>query len=92
MIPASLASPRSEAPNRTWPNGTFVPASADTYFDGYLQVDVKAQYAIDKNITVYFEGNNLNDGPLRFYAGDPSHPLQNEYYGPNFVGGLKITF
>jgi hypothetical protein len=30
MIPASLASPRSEAPNRTWPNGTFVPASADT--------------------------------------------------------------
>jgi TonB-dependent receptor len=80
------------APNRTLPNGTFAPASADTYFDGYLQVDAKVQYAIDKYVTVYFEGNNLNDGPLRFYAGDSNHPLQNEYYGPNFVGGLKITF
>jgi TonB-dependent receptor len=80
------------APNRTLPSGTVVPASADTYFDGYLQVDCKVQYAIDKYVSVYFEGNNLNDGPLRFYAGDPNHPLQNEYYGPNFVGGVKITF
>jgi TonB-dependent receptor len=80
------------APNRTLPNGTFVPASVDTWFDDYLQVDVKVQYDINKYVSVYFEGNNLNNGPLRFYAGDPSHPLQNEYYGPNFVGGLKITF
>jgi TonB-dependent receptor len=79
------------APARTLSTGT-VPASADTYFDGYLQVDAKVQYAIDKNITVYVEGNNLNNGPLRFYAGDASHPLQNEYYGPTFSGGLKITF
>jgi TonB-dependent receptor len=79
------------APPRTL-NGTTVPPSADTYFDGYLQVDAKVQYAINKNLTVYFEGNNLNDGPLRFYAGDPSHPLQNEYYGPSFAGGVKLTF
>src|ERR1700730_12862961 len=79
------------APPRTL-NGPTVAPSADTYFDGYLQVDAKVQYAINKNLTVYFEGNNLNDGPLRFYAGDPSHPLQNEYYGPSFAGGLKLTF
>jgi TonB-dependent receptor len=80
------------APNRTLPNGTFVPASADTYFDGYLQVDAKVEYAVDKHLTLYFEGNNLNNAPLRFYAGDANHPLQNEYYGPTFIGGLKVTF
>jgi TonB-dependent receptor len=79
------------APPRTV-NGTSIPPSVDTYFDGYLQVDAKVQYDINKNLAVYFEGNNLNNGPLRFYAGDPSHPLQNEYYGPSFAGGLKLTF
>jgi TonB-dependent receptor len=79
------------APARTTASGT-VPASADTYFDGYLQVDAKIQYAIDKNFAIYFEGDNLNDGPLRYYAGDHSHPLQKEYYGPTFIGGVKITF
>jgi hypothetical protein len=80
------------APSRTLANGNVVPASADTYFDGYLQVDAKIQYAINPNITVYAAGSNLNDGPLRFYAGDVSHPLQKECYGPIFSGGLKISF
>ena len=79
------------APARTLPSGP-VPASADTFFDGYLQVDCKIQYDVNQNLAIFFEGNNLNDGPLRFYAGDPNHPLQNEYYGPSFAGGLKITF
>jgi len=51
------------APPRTV-NGTPVAASVDTYFDGYLQVDAKVQYDINKNLAVYFEGNNVNDGPF----------------------------
>ena len=79
------------APARTLPSGK-VPASADTYFDGYLQLDAKLAYSVNRYVTVFVEGYNLNNGPLRFYAGNPSHPLQNEYYGPSFDGGLTITF
>jgi TonB-dependent receptor len=79
------------APARTLPTGN-IPASADTYFDGYLQLDTKLTYAVNRYLSFYVEGNNLNDGPLRYYAGNPSHPLQNEYYGPTVDGGLIITF
>lgn len=79
------------APARTLPSGK-VPASADTYFDGYLQLDAKLAYNMNRYVSIFVEGYNLNNGPLRFYAGNPSHPLQNEYYGPSFDGGLTITF
>jgi TonB-dependent receptor len=79
------------APARNLPTGS-VPASADTYFDGYVQLDAKLAYSINRYVTVFVEGNNLNNGALRFYAGNPNHPLQTEYYGPTVDGGLTVTF
>jgi hypothetical protein len=34
----------------------------------------------------------LNNGALRFYASNPNHPIQTEYYGPTVDGGLTVTF
>jgi TonB-dependent receptor len=48
------------APARTL-NGTHIPSSADTYFDGYLQLDAKLAYSINRYVTVFVEGNNLNN-------------------------------
>jgi len=62
------------------------------YYDDYFQIDAKIQYAFTKDFTIYAEGDNLNNEPLRYYQGTSNMPIQNEYYGPTFDGGLTVDF
>ena len=62
------------------------------YYDDYFQIDAKVQYAFTKDFTLYAEGDNLNNEPLRYYQGSSNLPIQNEYYGPTFDGGIDVTF
>ncbi len=64
----------------------------NVYYDDYFQIDAKVQYAFTKDFTVYADGNNLNNEPLRYYQGSSNLPIQNEYYGPSFDGGLVVDF
>ncbi len=64
----------------------------NVYYDDYFQIDAKVKYAISKDVTVYAEGDNLNNEPLRYYQGSSNLPIQNEYYGPTFDGGLVVDF
>jgi outer membrane receptor protein involved in Fe transport len=64
----------------------------NVYYDDYFQIDAKIQYAFTKDFTLYAEGDNLNNEPLRYYQGTSNLPIQNEYYGPTFDGGIDVTF
>jgi TonB-dependent receptor len=64
----------------------------NVYYDDYFQIDAKIQYAFTKDFTIYAEGDNLNNEPLRYYQGSSNLPIQNEYYGPTFDGGAKVDF
>ncbi len=64
----------------------------NVYYDDYFQIDAKIQYAFTKDFTLYAEGDNLNNEPLRYFQGTSNLPIQNEYYGPTFDGGIDVTF
>jgi len=66
--------------------------SPSIYFDDFFQVNAKAQYAFTKDFSIYGDWNNINNADLRFYQGSPNLPIQNEFYGPSFDGGVDITF
>jgi hypothetical protein len=66
--------------------------SPNVYRDDYFQVNAKAQYALTKDFTVYADWNNINNANLRYYWGSPQYPIQNEYYGPSFDGGIVVDF
>jgi TonB-dependent receptor len=66
--------------------------SPSQYYDDYFQVNAKAQYAFTKDFTLYADWNNINNADLRYYQGSPNYPIQNEFYGPSFDGGIDVTF
>ncbi len=66
--------------------------SPNVYYDDYFQIDAKAQYAFTKDFSIYADGNNLNNADLRYYQAAPNYPIQNEYYGPSYDGGIDVTF
>jgi TonB-dependent receptor len=69
------------------------PAYNDQYNDDLRRLDAKASVAILRNLTVFFEAQNLTDEPTRQYqAGNPNWLIQNERYGRTFYGGLSVKF
>ncbi len=66
--------------------------SPNIYYDDYFQINAKAQYALTKDFSIYADWNNINIAVLRFYQGSPQYPIQNEYYGPSYDGGIDVTF
>jgi len=66
--------------------------SPNIYYDDFFQINAKAQYAFTKDFSIYGDWNNINNADLRFYQAAPNYPIQNEYYGPSFDGGIDVTF
>lgn len=65
----------------------------DQYSDDYRRLDAKVNYAVTKNINVFFEGQNLTDEPTRQYqAGIRDWTIQNERYGRAFYAGASVRF
>lgn len=65
----------------------------DTFFNRYQRVDFKAGYALTRNITVYAEGQNLNDEVLwEYMGGRPDWPIGYERYGPTYYLGLQAKW
>jgi TonB-dependent receptor len=64
----------------------------DYWYADYFQIDAKVSYAVNRNFSVFAIANNLNNAPLENYAGNPAYPLQDEFYGPSFTGGMKAVF
>jgi TonB-dependent receptor len=64
----------------------------DLYVDEHGQLDFKASYDFGDMITVFLQGQNLNDEPLRFYSGDKSRLAENEFYSWNAMLGVQVKF
>ena len=67
-------------------------AIGDSYYGDYTSLDFTASYHLNDDAMIYLELNNLTDEPLHYYLGDPSRPLQVEYYGIKGMVGLSWHF
>ena len=65
--------------------------NGDQYLYAHLQVDLQATYRLPKGFTAVGYGLNLTNEVFGFYNGDPSTPVQREYYRQTFGGGLRWT-
>jgi len=67
-------------------------ADQDLYVDEHGQLDFKVSYDFSKQFSAFFQVQNINDEPLRFYSGDKSRLAENEIYSWNLLTGVNITF
>jgi TonB-dependent receptor len=64
----------------------------DTTQDDRLTLDLATSYKVNSNFTLYFDAKNLTNAPLRFYIGNPSFPIQREFYDVTYEAGVKFHF
>jgi TonB-dependent receptor len=67
-------------------------ADQDLFVDAHGQLDFKASYDFSKQVSAFFQIQNLNDEPLRFHSGDKSRLAENEIYSWNMLAGVTIKF
>ena len=64
-------------------------SSNDRFSDERLQIDISASQQITKNLSIFAEGLNLTNAPLRYYNGVNSRPEQQEFYSWWMNIGIK---
>jgi len=55
-------------------------------------MDFGSTYAFTKQLGIYFNIKNLLNTPHRFYQGTPDRPIQREFYGQDYLFGLRYDF
>lgn len=61
----------------------------DRYYDKQQFVDINISYKVRNGIYMFLQGKNLTNQSLRYYTGSKHYLEQEEFYGPNFVVGLR---
>lgn len=64
-------------------------AFEDRYYDEQFFLDLNANFALNKNLSIYANLNNITNQPLRYYQGVSSRTMQMEYYDMRLTFGLK---
>ena len=64
----------------------------DTIEDERTTLDFAANYRITPMWQVYFNARNLTNAPLRFFIGNPTFPIQREFYEQTYEAGVKFHF
>ena len=64
-------------------------AFEDRYYDTQFFLDFNASYAINSNLRLYADVNNITNQPLRYFQGVKSRTQQMEFYDIRFTFGLK---
>ena len=64
----------------------------DTIEDERTTLDFASAYHVNRTWTVYFNAKNLTNAPLRFFVGNPSFPIQREFYEVTYEAGVKAHF
>ena len=67
-------------------------AFEDRYYDEQSFLDVNANYRITDKLSIFAEGKNLTNQPLRYYQGIQARTMQLEYYDISWNVGLKYDF
>ena len=68
----------------TWIHSA-IPPTQDLYVDEHGQLDFKVSYDFSKQFSAFFQVQNINDEPLRFFSGDKSRLAENEIYSWNML-------
>lgn len=63
----------------------------DRYYDKATHLDLNANFAMNKNVNLYIEAQNLLNQPLRYYQGISERTMQEEYYGVRLNFGIKVN-
>lgn len=61
----------------------------DRYYDKQFFLDANLSYAINKNLRIYADLNNITNQELRFYQGTSDRTAQAEFYDRRLNVGLK---
>ncbi len=64
-------------------------AFTDRFYDEQFFLDFNLNFAINDNLRIYADLNNITDQPLRFFQGVSSRTMQAEFYGRRLTFGLK---
>jgi len=59
---------------------------------GYESLDVSVRYAVNDNLSVFLDGNNLTDEVYIAYEGDLDHPSEVEQIGQRWMAGIRFNF
>jgi len=65
---------------------------ADLYTDDFGQWNARVAYAFNPQFTIFLDGSNLNDEPLRNYAGYRNRIMETEIYGYTVRAGIQYKF
>jgi len=65
-------------------------AESRLIYGGSAQLEATVGYTLAAHVTLFGEGMNLLNTPLRYFTGDRDHPSKLEYYGAWGRVGLKI--
>ncbi|WP_350286454.1 TonB-dependent receptor [uncultured Croceitalea sp.] len=61
----------------------------DRFYDKQFFLDFNAIYAVNKNLSIYLDLNNIVNQPLRYYQGITDRTQQVEFYDRRLTFGLK---
>jgi len=64
----------------------------DAWYDAQTFVDVSSSYRVSRTFSIFAEGKNLTNQPLRHYTGsDPDFARRAEYYGRIVNIGFRVN-
>lgn len=64
----------------------------DSYQDRRIVLDFGMQYWINQVVSLYFDAKNLTNDAMRYSDGSQNRPIQREFYGRTFLGGVNLKF
>jgi TonB-dependent receptor len=68
-------------------------AAADQFTDHEESFDVSFGYTVRQGIQLFLDGKNLTDSPKkRYFIGNDTRPIEQEYTGYSIIGGVKFDF
>ncbi len=67
-------------------------AGFDAFSEARTSVDFGSSYAMNKQVSFYFNAKNLTNTPLVFSEGQANRVIQREFYGATYQFGLNLTY
>jgi TonB-dependent receptor len=87
--PVNLKLAASYVSTNLWATGGS--AATDIYSQPRFRLDFGATYDITDQVQAYFDAKNLSNTHLDFtQTKDKAFPIQNEFYGPDYLFGVRV--
>lgn len=67
-------------------------SEGDSYRKAYGNLDLSLRYALNNNLTLYFDGSNLTDEEYIAFVGNERHPTEVEQIGSRYMAGIRFNF